>query len=144
MTEHLLVARTDGVVTGTDGVMHRIHRGRTLAHPSHPAVQSSPQCFVPMEVQLPGPDGDDEIMAKVTEETAELRADLDAAVAVLVAIRDLLERRDLLPDESEMREDGWLVRHLSRVLGAESAPERPAPAVKPPRKATRPPARSGG
>ncbi len=141
----LLVARVDNVIRGTDGVLHRVHRGRTLAHPMHPVVLAAPAAFMPKEVQLdmPGePDGD-VVMSQVTAETAELREDLDAAVSALVAIRDLLQSRDLLPDEREMRQDGWLLRRLEQILAPAPvdsepvAPPQPQGASKP-RKSARP------
>lgn len=51
MTE-IVVSMRDGVVSGPDGVQHRVHRGRTLADAAHPIVQAYPHDWQPMVVEL--------------------------------------------------------------------------------------------
>lgn len=125
MTE-LLVARVDNVIKGTDGVMHRVHRGRTIAEPGHPVVKAAPQAFMPFEIHLPAPDGgtDDEVMAQVTEETAELRAELDNLIQLLTTISDGLEVRGLL-DGVNREKPGWIVEAVFAAL------DRRAPGAEP-------------
>jgi hypothetical protein len=130
----LFIARGDAVVKDASGALHRLHRGKTIAEKGHPVLDAAPAAFVPFEVHLPAPDREaddpgyleDEFAAQVAEATAELRAELDAAVEQLGRIRDLLDGRGLLP--AERGQAGWLFNAIEAALDHRSAePEKVAP-----------------
>lgn len=127
MTE-LLVARVDSVVKGTDGVMHRLHRGKTIAEKGHPVVEAAPQAFVPFTVHLPAPGGGEGGSAEPVDVT-ELRIQLDDAYSILTTISDGLEVRGLL-EGVDTSEQGWLVKAVVAALDRRAIEQ---PAVTPPR-----------
>lgn len=112
MTE-LLVARTNGVIRGTDGVLHRVHKGVTLASPSHPVALAAPQAFMPMTVDLPAPQA--EATAPGGETLAGAVEDRDHYLGQLTAVAELLRDRGLL-DGVDTEAEGWLVKRLSDLL----------------------------
>jgi hypothetical protein len=141
MTE-LFVAKVNNVIKGTDGSLHRVHKGVTLAEAGHPVVQAAPQAFQPVTIHLPDPSGplEDEVAEIVANEVGEVTADRDRYRDQLAAIVDLLDERGCVGPQVDRTREGWLAEVLADVLPVAVAAPEPdaAPPVAPPRAASKP------
>jgi hypothetical protein len=117
----IVVAIKDGILTGPDGIKHRLVRGKTLAHASHPAVALNPRAFAPMVIHIvdeaaAAPEVDAEA-TQIAGELHDARAEADgyrdqlAALAELVVARGLPEHFGITPDHQ-----GWLVEVVEHAL----------------------------
>jgi hypothetical protein len=124
----IVVAIKDGILTGPDGIKHRLVRGKTLAHASHPAVALNPRAFAPMVIHIvdeaaAAPEVDAEA-TQIAGELHDARAEADGyrdqlvALAELVADRGLVDRFGVQPDH-----EGWLVELLGLALDNPGEPE---------------------
>jgi hypothetical protein len=141
----IVVSKRDGIVTGPDGVKHRVYRGKTLADAAHPIVQAHPNDWVPMHVELALPgahvppaashaeqlqhDNDLDVLRNDLAEAEETAETLTAELTRLAG--GLATRGYELPDEDD-REPGWLVDLVLRSLD-EAPPAGAVPPPKPPR-----------
>jgi hypothetical protein len=111
----IMVSKRSGIAVGPDGVKHRVHRGKTLADARHPLVQSQPNDWSPMQIEL-NVEGDDAHAAVDEAALEELRSDLaeveelaEARGSELQRLADGLAARGLTLPAEDDRAPGWLV-----------------------------------
>lgn len=131
----IVVASRDGILRAPDGTQYRMVRGRTLADARHPAVQASPNDFMPVEVELTH----DEPETEQAEDLVEVRAEADGYRAQLAAIHEGLSVRGVIPADLDISSEGWLANLIFTLVDRQPAApavteDEPAPAPRPARK----------
>lgn len=129
----LVVAKRDGVIKGPDGTMHRVYKGKTLADARHPAVEHTPQAWMPMEVALPVA-GDAPALAfgvdvvnPLAAGFAEARAEAAEYVVTLAEVVEVLAELGYPVPADDDRTPGWLAEAVRAALTGAAPDDVPPP-----------------
>lgn len=130
----LVVAKRDGVIKGPDGTMHRVYKGKTLADARHPAVEHTPQAWMPMEVALPvagdapaGNLGHGEASAVLVAELVDARTEAADYLASLAEVVEVLAELGYPVPTEDDRAPGWLAEAVRAALTGAAPDDVPPP-----------------